>query len=162
MRSISARMFLVLVVTLVGCGTTGSLCRSAADEARRFPRIVDGAELVPGQIYYFVGFWYSEFEDSGLISIDMRSARVLEIFEDLKFRAFCYQWSPPCSRRMDNIERSRGKGIRIARVKALVKFIGLGGRGYPLSRNQCRLGSLQVESLISLRPVVDAPLPEDE
>ena len=162
MRSTSIKMLLALVPILFGCGATECLCRSAADEARQFPRIGEGAELVPGQIYFLEGFMYTGFEDSGLISSGLSSANALEIFEDLKWPAFCDRWSIECSTRIENTEIANGKRIRIASIKALVKFLGLGESGSELSRNQCRPGSLQVESLVSLRPLVYAPLPDAE
>jgi len=113
-----------------------------------------------GEIYYFEGLTYSEFEDSGLILTELGDREVLSILDDLKWEAFCQRWSRDCSQSLIDSQQARGKRIRVARIKALVRYLGKGGQGSELSPNQCRSGSLEIVALVSLKPLVEAPLPE--
>lgn len=151
----------LLVALLSACATSSSSsCRSTRAEARQHPRLLRGVAPKIEEVYYFEGLTYSEFEDSGLILTSLSEDEALSILDDLKWDAFCQHWSRDCSQALADSQRSRGKRIRVARIKALVRYLGKGERGSELSPNQCRSGSLEIVALVSLKPLVEASLPE--
>lgn len=130
----------------VACLAAPSPCHMGRVEVRRLPTFNTLTEPLEGGEYYFDGFLYSEFEDSGLIATpDALPA----LIEDLKLGAFCYRWASHClEARKRLFAASRDRFIRL---HAVVRYLGNATErdSLILTPHGCRNGTLEILRITS-------------
>lgn len=143
----------LLLLSSVACGHMPTADCSSPGQPSGLAQLSILQPAEPGQLYLFNGIIYWDFEDGGLIATELSDRRALEIFEHLKFDAFCYRVTPSCGERLDALRLVGKRKVMAARMRALVRFAGWDERRAPLTVNQCRSGDVVIESILAFHPL---------
>lgn len=149
--------FLLVGLPLLSCTLAMSApCRSGLKDAKSRPHIPSSEPLQEGQEYYVDGLLYSEFEDSGLIATP---GAPRELLEELKWAAFCVQVAESCLDRIETEDERYGEQPELARIRAVVRFLGKPVTPPAPPHTQCIPGAVEVVSVVSYRPLSRSGLP---
>lgn len=147
---------LVMLALASGCVPLNERCRTSRSKVMALPRLVVYPAPQEGEVYFFDGLMYSEFEDSGLLSVPY--ARI-EDLDEYKLDKFCADWGTECTEALLREETKQGKGFDLARLKAIVRFMGPSANSEKWSGRRCPSGVIQVEGIYRVQRVPESERP---
>lgn len=154
MNDLKARLLSVLLLvpwSLSGCASLKSKeCGSTLSAARHYPVLSSVGSLQVGEEYYVDGLLYNEFEDSGLVA-DPRVP--VSDLPHWKWDAFCLRWAATCDNFWDTVVARLASPFHVARIRALVRFVGQPEYRPDVLYTQCTPGVVEIVSVVSYRPL---------
>jgi hypothetical protein len=141
----------VACIMLLGCRSTSILigCKVSRDKLLSYQDLALVTEPEVGQLYFFEGTYYSEFEDSGIVlGVGVRP----DLLEDLKISAYCVTFEEACLESVMSARKGMASNRRLLELRGLARLETLHGSAHELATNQCAAGTLHVTGLSQVRP----------
>lgn len=125
-------------------------CRIGAQELAELPdysfeSTAPSGSLSIGTIYKIEGMYYGGFEESGFIPESFLGWEHLRL---QKYSAFCVKVDPTC---WPLLETPEGQDPSIVELVGAGRYISEGGTAHESAFNQCALGTIRIEGIMSRR-----------
>lgn len=140
----SLAMFAGLTMTSCSSLKAGNAygCQVNRIDLKTLPDYEYGMELSIGSLYGLSGIYYLDFEDSGFIPEPFIGREHLEL---QKISAFCVLVAPECRPLLTRRERR----ALVVEVVGFGRFMSEGGHASEGSNNQCELGTIRIEGILT-------------